>query len=180
MFCRYTSFWLFQYGLSFSNICLDGDCYVSLLFCLFKIFWLFGWCLLSLLCFVRIKHLDCLDGSALFLHCLVWVCAFDCLDGCLFCVYLDCLDEGCSVLYSESCPTKDSLWVWNQPSDHAANTATKQTFSIYIGNYWKQSSNKPVLSSNTANILASAITNKSPKKPKDQIANWQTNQPIQR
>ena len=59
--------------------------------------------------FCLCKHLDCLDGSALFLHCLVCVCVFDCLDGCLFGVYLDCLDGACSVLYIESCPTKDSL-----------------------------------------------------------------------
>ena len=40
-------------------------------------------------------------------------------------------------LYSESCLTKDSLWVWNQPTDHAANTTNRHTvdkLEIYI---WK-------------------------------------------
>ena len=38
-------------------------------------------------------------------------------------------------LYSESFLTKDSLWVWNQPTDHAANTTNTHTFDkleIYI------------------------------------------------
>ena len=34
------------------------------------------------------------------------------------------------VLYSESSATKDSLWVWNQPTDHAPNTTNK--LPVYI------------------------------------------------
>ena len=32
--------------------------------------------------------------------------------------------------HSESRPTKDSFWVWNQPTDHAPNTTNK--LPVYI------------------------------------------------
>ena len=107
----------------------------------------------------------------------------DCLGGCLFCivcVYLDCLDGVVLFCIPKAAPPKI-------PSECETNQVTMQriqqpnklllfTLEI-IGN--NHPTNQPCHLLQQTYLLLQ-LQKKSPKKPKDQIANLQTNQPCDR
>ena len=136
------------------------SCCLVCFVCLCKTFGLFDWVCFF---FVSVRFVS--------VHLIVWIGVYSVLS-----VYI-CIVWMGLVLYSESFPTKDSLWAWNEPSDHAANTATTQTSSIYLGNHWKHSSNKPTLWPSTLYSKHSCFCNYKQITQETQNANWQTNQP---